>query len=51
MSAASLTATDDTDTCERLTSVSVRTRLPAPSASRKSRLVTGPVAPSTSASS
>ncbi len=29
MSAASFTATDETDTCERLTSVSVRARLPA----------------------
>ena len=48
-SAASFTATDDTDTLERDTSVSVRTRLPVASASRNSRFVTGPVTPSTSA--
>ncbi len=48
---ASSTAIDDTDTRERLMPVSVRARLPALSASRKRRLVIGPVVPSTSASS
>ena len=48
-SAASFTATEDTDTLERDTSVSLRTRLPVASASRNSRFVTGPVTPSTSA--
>ena len=51
MAAASSTATEDTDTRDRLTPVSVRTRLPAASASRNSLLETGPVAPSTRASS
>ena len=46
---ASWTATLDTDTFERAMPVSVRTRLPARSASLKRRLETGPLTPSTSA--